>query len=116
MESQALTDFDFEKHQTIAVDVDGTLIIWGGDRPGIPNNLGGIANEGLIRKLTEWKTSYPDHRTWIVWSGNGQGHAERICTELGIHSMVEILPKPTAIIDDTLDWFDEQSIMIDPTK
>jgi len=74
------------KQPTIAVDVDGTLLI------------NGAANEILIDYLTEKKAEGYDI---FLWSARGKSHAQDVATRFNLTNLFSaIISKPDIMIDD----------------
>jgi len=96
---------------SIAVDVDGTLLLWEGEDPGIPGNGTPQPNAVLIETLRGWKRSDPA-RELTVWSGMGRVHAAKAVAFLGIEDIADhIMAKPSVMFDDAPGWFDSQTMV-----
>lgn len=109
---EQLTDEDLARHRTIAMDVDGTLILWSGPTPGSPGSGEPKPNVALIERMMRWKAL--GDRDWIVWSGNGKEHAWRMVAGLGLQAHVHIVSaKPTLMLDDAPGWFDDNCCMVE---
>lgn len=100
---------DLSKFKSIYVDVDGTLLLWPGGRPGrVPRRTepgfgeSPAINSALVASLIEWKISeVAEGRTLVVWSHGGRGHAELAGRLTGLTPYVDaFLPKPRLWIDD----------------
>ncbi len=100
---------DFSNHKTIYVDVDGTLLLWPGGRPGRVPRKGESGfgappaiNEKLVNALKLWKLAEVDQgRTLVIWSHGGRVHAELAGRLTGLSQYVDaFLPKPRLWIDD----------------
>ena len=73
--------------KTIAVDVDGTLLLEGGGR-----------NEAVIAWL---RIQHAAGYKLLLWSGRGEGHARAAAEFCGVTSLFcVILEKPGYILDD----------------
>ena len=87
-----MPDYTFEN--TVAVDVDQTLIVDG----------------RVNQELVDWIKTNHDNETFrfICWSQRGQRHAKKVCEELGIEEyFIDIISKPSIMIDDDFSWLDD---------
>jgi hypothetical protein len=87
------------------VDVDGTLLLWPGETPGIKNDNPPEINWPVVFLLRNFREDYPDAFI-AVWSANGLKHAEYATAICGLEETVTCcLPKPVLFIDDAFGWF-----------
>ena len=88
--------------RTVYVDVDGTLLIWPGPRPGrVPRKgelefgLPPAVNTKLVKRLRDSGAQI------IIWSRGGEAHAEYAARFCGLDDIVTAcLTKPDLIVDD----------------
>ena len=105
------------KVQCVYVDVDGTLLIWPGPKPGsAQKGVTPPVNEKLIDGLYFWKLSRIAARLepgWlVVWSRGSQAHIDWAVDLCDIRSIVDVaIRKPDMAIDDALDmrWFTKRT-------
>jgi hypothetical protein len=97
--------YDFSPFNSLAVDVDGTLVFWDGfpDKPGKARGKP-TPNEPLVAALIRWKRGRPD-RHLTVWSKGGIEHVRRICALCRLTPYVDVmLEKPNLLVDDSTNW------------
>ena len=85
-------------HPTAFIDVDHTLLMWGGPVGDVPFPL---VNGPLITRIREMKA-----KGWriAVWSYGGELHAKNAVKHCGLENIVDwCCGKPTLIIDDAPD-------------
>ena len=90
-------------YRVVFVDVDGTLLLWPGERPGRvprPGEPGHgqppAINRGLVDALKAW---HGDGRVLVIWSRGGIDHC-RMAAQLCCLKPDACVPKPDAAIDD----------------
>ncbi len=99
------------KYQTIFVDVDGTLIIWSGDRPGRAFSGSPKVNTKLIDFLKTAKKENPNVKIY-VWSTGGQDHARWAVDYADLNGYVDYcMAKPGLIVDDSFTWLKKRARM-----
>lgn len=93
----------FDAYAALYVDVDGTLLLWPGDRPGRVPRRGEphygeppAVNTSLVTELKRW---HQPPRTLVIWSHGGAAHAAMAANLCGL-SPAACLPKPSCAIDD----------------
>lgn len=109
-----LTDEEWQSTNCIAVDVDGTLVLWENELG--PGDPGGNfkSNQKLIDRIIKWKCGDIGRRQFIVWSGNGRDHAVKMLLLIGLLGITDhIMSKPTLFFEDRPDWFEHTTTVID---
>ena len=107
----------YQYEKSIYVDVDGCLIFWPGDKPGVRNEGKPLVNIELVEHLQIWrKETVESDAQLVVWSANGKEHAEMAVKLAGIEDIVDVcLTKPTTLIDDNHGWIDSRK-KVKPTR
>jgi hypothetical protein len=94
---------EISKYSVIYVDIDGTLLIWPGQKSGRPprrnEELYGVppsVNEKLANALREWHKS---GKSLVLWSRGGADHCRKAAKMCRLEPDA-CLPKPYATFDD----------------
>ena len=105
------------KIHCVYVDVDGTLLIWPGPKPGsAQKDVTPPVNEKLIEALRRWKNyrrvAGLEPGFLVVWSRGSQAHIDWAIALCRIDDIVDAaVRKPDMAIDDALDmrWFTKRT-------
>lgn len=86
--------------KTVYCDVDGTLLIWRGPKPGSDTGQGFDVNWPLVSALRVWLQADPANRV-VIWIMGGIPHSREAQEACGMNwSQVSCAAKPDLIIDD----------------
>lgn len=107
---------------SLAVDVDGTLLLWPGDKPGhVPRpgepgfGLSPVVNVGLVRAIKEWKQKDP-RRYLMVWTRGGVDHARDAVVRCDLIREADVCClKPRSFVDDN-ETLVTRFAVIDPRR
>lgn len=98
----------------VFVDVDGTLLLWPGDKPGRPPRPGDTGhgeeptvNEAVVARVREL---HAQGYQIVLWSSGGAFHAQDASRRCDIRPLVHAhVAKPSVIIDDAgIRWIDKR--------
>ena len=107
----------------IYVDVDGTLLIWPGPKPGQSQAHRGVippVNEKLITALYAWKLrrasgGLKNETMLVVWSRGSMSHIKWAVTLCDIWDIVDLVTrKPDMVVDDGFNWWDRRTEKVPP--